>query len=187
MPLNVIESKKVHELVTSKDAILIDVREPAENRACSIADAYLLPLGKINVDLINELKQNHIKENKVEPKVIIHCQKGIRGTKACKKLLKQTSELQLHNLEGGIEAWQAVGLPVNKTENGVLPLDRQVQITIGSVVLISSLIAYFININFVFLSAFFGAGLLFAGLSGFCGLARVIAKMPWNQSTGDIA
>jgi hypothetical protein len=72
---------------------------------------------------------------------------------------------------------------VNKNSKGVLALDRQVQITIGSVVLIASLLSYFYNPNFVFISAFFGAGLLFAGLSGFCALGRVIALMPWNQRT----
>jgi hypothetical protein len=63
----------------------------------------------------------------------------------------------------------------------LLPLDRQVQLTIGLGVLIGSLLAYFVNPMFFLLTGFFGAGLTFAGLSGTCGLAMVMAKMPWNQ------
>jgi hypothetical protein len=28
-----------------------------------------------------------------------------------------------------------------------------------------------------------GAGLIFAGLSGWCGLAKLLGAMPWNQRT----
>lgn len=62
---------------------------------------------------------------------------------------------------------------------------RQVQITVGFFVLLASLLAVTVNPAWVYLCMFFGAGLLFAGLSGFCGLALILAKMPWNRPEND--
>jgi rhodanese-related sulfurtransferase len=183
LAINVIESKQAEELAAAGNAIIIDVREPAEHSACHILNSHLLSLSKINGEQINKLVEEHKNLTGSEPQIVLHCQKGMRGLKACEKLISENPSLHLHNLNGGIDAWTTAGLQVNKSSKGVLPLDRQVQITIGSVVLIASLLSYFYNPNVIFVSAFFGAGLLFAGLSGFCGLARVVAIMPWNQRT----
>ena len=82
----------------------------------------------------------------------------------------------------GIEAWQREGLPVNKnTKTNLLAFDRQVQITIGVARLTGVILSELVKPNFIWLSGSFGAGLLFAGLSGFCALARVMALMPRNK------
>ncbi|MFT6267422.1 MAG: rhodanese-related sulfurtransferase [Alphaproteobacteria bacterium] len=155
-----------------EDSVLVDVREPAEFNTKHIPKANLHPLSAINAKALTSYG---------DKTVVIYCQKGIRGQKACEKILQDNPQAKVVNLTGGIEAWQAAGLNTIKGDSNVLPLDRQVQITIGAGVLIFSLLGYFYQTNFIFGAAFMGAGLLFAGISGFCGLARIMALAPWNK------
>lgn len=114
-------------------------------------------------------------------KIIIHCQAGRRGGIACEKLLLSDPDIDIYNLEGGIAAWEKAGFDIKKSGNSKLSLERQVQITIGSGVLIGLILGYFVHPGFLFLTGIFGAGLLFAGMTGSCGLATLMSKMPWNQ------
>jgi hypothetical protein len=63
----------------------------------------------------------------------------------------------------------------------MLPLMRQVQITVGFVSAMGAALALIINPWFAVIPLLAGCGLLFAGLTGFCGLALLLAKMPWNR------
>ncbi|MBL0811046.1 DUF2892 domain-containing protein, partial [Klebsiella michiganensis] len=62
-----------------------------------------------------------------------------------------------------------------------LPLMRQVQIVAGALILLGVALGYAFSSGFFLLSAFVGAGLTFAGITGFCGMARLLALMPWNR------
>lgn len=73
-------------------------------------------------------------------------------------------------------------MPVKKSGSFFLPLDRQVQLTIGIGVLLGSVFGYFLSAGFFILSGFFGLGLIVAGMTGFCGLAKLMAYMPWNKA-----
>ena len=84
-------------------------------------------------------------------------------------------------LEGGIEAWKAAGLDVAIDRRQPLELIRQVQIIAGALVLAGVLLGWLAHPGFFGLSAFVGAGLAFAGLTGWCGMAKALAFMPWNQ------
>jgi rhodanese-related sulfurtransferase len=91
-------------------------------------------------------------------------------------------------VEGGTQAWMDAGLPVNRGESRVLPLMRQVQITVGFLSAAGAALALTVNPRFALVPLVIGGGLLFAGLTGFCGLALLLAKMPWNKtSTGNSA
>jgi rhodanese-related sulfurtransferase len=162
------EAKKL----SNENHIFVDVREPAEFNTVHIENSKLHPVGNIHADHMSDYAGKT---------VVVYCQKGMRGQKACEKILKDNPSADIVNLSGGIEGWQQAGFSVKKGESNVLPLDRQVQITIGSFVLCFALLGYFVNPNFGLGAAFMGAGLLFAGISGFCGLARVMALMPWNK------
>lgn len=175
MAIKTIDATTLKNWLDKGDAVVVDVREPAENSAESISGATLLPLAGITKTALPEA---HGK------KLVIHCRSGKRSTSACEKLIAEDPELEIYNLEGGISAWAEAGHAVKTSGKFFLPLDRQVQLTIGLGVLIGSLLAYFVNPLFFLITGFFGAGLTFAGLSGTCGLAMVIAKMPWNQSCG---
>jgi len=175
MAIKTVDATTLKRWMTNGEAVVVDVREPAEHAAESILGATLLPLGNITQKALPELGSK---------KLVIHCRSGKRAASACEKLLTEDANLEVYNLEGGISAWSAAGYKVESSGKFFLPLDRQVQLTIGLGVLIGSLLAYFVNPLFFLLTGFLGAGLTFAGLSGFCGLAMVMAKMPWNQISG---
>ena len=83
--------------------------------------------------------------------------------------------------EGGLDAWKKAGLPVSFDRSKPIDIMRQVQIAAGSLVLIGVMLGFLVNPGFYALSGFVGAGLLFAGVSGFCGMARLLGVMPWNR------
>lgn len=172
MPINTIDQNTLKSWIEKGEAVLLDVREPAEHAAENIPAAILLPLSSVSKNALPEIAGK---------KLVVHCKSGKRAGAACEKLLAEDPDLEIYNLEGGISAWSAAGNQVASSGKCFLPLDRQVQLTIGLCVLIGSVLAYFVNPLFFLLTGFFGAGLTFAGLSGYCGLAMVMAKMPWNQ------
>lgn len=171
MTIKHVDAHTAKQWLDAHEAILIDVREPMEHASQKITGAQLHPVADICSQALPE----------TDKKILIHCQKGMRGSNACQKLMAENEALEVYNIEGGIEAWKKAGLPVEESDKKTLPLDRQVHLTIGLCVLIFSLLGYFVNSTFVLVAAFFGAGLANAGLTGWCGLARLIAKMPWNR------
>ncbi|MCG2839452.1 rhodanese family protein [Sandaracinobacter sp. RS1-74] len=86
-------------------------------------------------------------------------------------------------LDGGLTAWREAGGPVALDRSRPIDLMRQVQIVAGSLVLAGIALGLLVSPGFFGLSAFVGAGLAFAGLSGWCGLARLLKRMPWNRAT----
>ena len=172
MSIKNIDSKTLKKWLDNNEAVVVDVREPAEHQANKIKGSSLVPLANICKKSLPQY------QNK---KLVLHCHSGKRSQSACQKLLAEDGDLEVYNLEGGISAWIAAGNAAQKSGSFFLPLDRQVQLAIGLGVLAGSLLGYFVHPAFCFLAAFFGAGLSFAGLSGYCGLAILMAKMPWNR------
>lgn len=171
MALKIVDVKTLKCWLDNGEAVLVDVREPAEHAAENIQGATLLPLGSICTSSLPPCAGK---------KLVIHCRKGGRGGSACEKLLAEDPSLDIYNLEGGIEAWNAAGLNVLSSGKAFLPLDRQVQLAIGLILLAGSLLGGWFTPNWFLLTGAIGVGLTVAGLTGFCGLARVMAKMPWN-------
>jgi rhodanese-related sulfurtransferase len=158
----------------SSGCCLVDVREPIEHAEEHLVGAKLIPLG--------QLEKRAAEIDRSAP-VVVMCRSGKRGADALKKL----QVLGIHearNLEGGILAWKAAGFPVGTGAKKVFPLMQQVQLTIGLGVLIGTTLALTVHPNWVFLCAFFGAGLTMAGSTGWCGLAILMSKMPWNRVAG---
>lgn len=148
---------------------VIDVREPMEYAGGHIAGSLNVPLSRITqADLPRG------------PLVLV-CHSGNRSAQALAQLMQQGHPHPLTDLEGGIPAWQQAGLPVRKLKNAPLPLMRQVQIAAGSLVLLGVILSQAVAPGWIWLSGFVGAGLVFAGVSGFCGMARLLAAMPWNR------
>ena len=172
MSIRTIDAPTLKSWMDSREAFVLDVREPAEYASEHIAGAELMPLGTLQKTNLPKLAGQ---------KLVIHCRKGGRGQSACEKLRELMPETDIYNLAGGLESWIAAGFPVQKSGRTMLPLDRQVQLTVGLCVLIGTLLGAYHNPVFLIIPAFFGAGLAFAGLSGFCGLARLLALMPWNR------
>jgi rhodanese-related sulfurtransferase len=148
---------------------VIDVREPMEYAAGHIAGSLNVPLGRItDADL-------------PDGPLVLVCHSGNRSGQALTRLLQKGHPHPLADLEGGIPAWQEAGMPVRTLRNAPLPLMRQVQIAAGSLVLLGLILGTWVAPGWIALSWFVGAGLVFAGVSGFCGMARLLAVMPWNR------
>ena len=87
---------------------------------------------------------------------------------------------EIYNLDGGIAAWKEAGLPVVGSSSG-LSIFRQVQIIVGFVVSLMIVLGFLgLTIGFI-IAGIFGAALFMAGLTGWCGLAMLLSKMPWNK------
>lgn len=173
MTVTNIDAQTAKKWLDSGEAIMLDVREPVEYAAVSIQCAELKPLSSFSSDTIT------FNSNK---KVIVHCRSGNRSQTACEKLSKAHPNIGIYNLEGGIVAWEKAGFDTIKQPTyHVLPLDRQVQLTVGILVLIGVLLGYIVSTTFLIIPLLIGAGLIFAGITGTCGLAMLLAKMPWNQ------
>jgi len=152
---------------------LIDVRTPAEYRHLHAAPARNVPLHKLDpVSLMQAL-------NGSEKPFYLICHSGARSQQACEKFLN-VGYTNIVSVEGGTRAWEASGLPVVRGKN-TISLDRQVRITAGSLICLGALLSWLVHPAFIALSAFVGAGLIYAGLTDTCGMALLLARMPWNQ------
>ena len=169
--IKTITVSELRAIMEKGEVLLVDVREPAEHRSENIPGANLIPLSSISHD---KLKSKSIP-------IVIHCQSGRRSLEACKKLEAQDPNLDLYTLEGGITAWKKADGDINSFEGCVLPLDRQMQLTAGFLVLIGVILGTFINPWFNIIPGFAGMGLMFAGVSGWCGMVKLLALMPWNK------
>lgn len=116
------------------------------------------------------------------PAVVYHCRSGMR-TSANATRLAAASDCPAYLLEGGLEAWRTAGLPVAETRKAPLEIMRQVLITAGALVLLGVVLGVLFQPAFFGLSAFVGAGLLFSGTTGWCGMTKLLAAMPWNRKS----
>ena len=114
--------------------------------------------------------------------VVFHCQAGNR-TRQCASLLEKINAAGIYILEGGLNAWKQAGQPLAVNNKAPLPLMRQVQIIVGTMVLLGVISGWLVSPWFTLISAFFGAGLLFAGISGYCGMARLLMLLPYNRQS----
>lgn len=155
----------------ARGAVLVDIRPVDEHARERIAAAISLPAERA------ETLNTQVGD---APAVIFHCRSGMRTQANAARLQAHTS-CEAYVLEGGLEAWKKAGLPVHTDAAQPLELQRQVQLVAGSVIVLGSVLGATVAPGFYALPAVVGAGLIFAGASGFCGLARVLLKMPWNR------
>lgn len=112
--------------------------------------------------------------------VVFLCRSGMR-TSANAPKLAACCEGEAYTVEGGLDAWKAAGLPVEEDRGQPLELMRQVQIAAGLLVLIGVILGFAVTPVLFGLAAFVGAGLVMAGATGWCGMARLLMVMPWNR------
>jgi rhodanese-related sulfurtransferase len=159
---------------------LLDVRTPAEFRAVHAEAARNVPLDRLDPTAWLEARAGA-----PATPVYLICGSGARGRQACEQF-HRTGFPNAVNVEGGTTAWVAAGLPVVRGKKAV-SLERQVRIAAGSLGLLGAVLGGFVHPAFLGLSAFVGAGLIFAGVTDTCGMGLVLARMPWNQRGGDAA
>lgn len=172
--LNCAEAEK---LIATNEALIIDVRNPDEYANEHIPFACSIPM-EIAKDKIKLIKE---KSNK---KIILQCKSGDRAKIVCEQLTEISDESDFYILAGGLDSWKKeVGDIISLNDKSTnISIMRQVQIIAGTIILLGVILGFIHNTNWYYLSGFVGLGLAFAGLTGFCGMAVLLSKMPWNKA-----
>ena len=171
-PLIPLSPAEVAARLKSGAARLIDIREPDEYARDHVVGARPAPLSAFEAaDLSLKAGQD----------VIFMCRSGNRTGVNCQRLADRIAG-PAYVLDGGLDAWKKAGLPVSTDTKQPLELMRQVQMAAGGLILLGGALGVAVHPAFWGLSAFVGAGLFVAGATGFCGMARLLAVMPWNRN-----
>ena len=155
-------------------AVLVDVREIVEYKQNHIKNATHLPLSEVSLTHANMPKHER-------KRLVFHCKSGRRSMLACEKICAEGKEDNLYNLTGGIDAWMHSQLPVETSGKKVIPLERQVLLAAGLIVFLSIALGFVVSSSWFLLAGFAGIGMMFAGLTGWCGMVKLLARMPWNK------
>jgi len=172
MTVTEISPQDAKTMIDAGRGLLIDIREPAEHAREHIRGARLVPLADCERADFGDAR------DKV---AVFHCRTGTRTAMNAERLAA-TGFREIYIVKGGLDAWRAAGLPVQLDRKMPIDIMRQVQIGAGSMMLIGLLLGVFVSPWFLLLSAFVGGGLVFAGATGFCGMAKLLALMPWNRA-----
>lgn len=175
-----ITAQEAKALLDNGKAILIDVREPDEYIAEHIPDSQLIPLS-VFTDGCRKIECG-------DKKIIFHCKAGMRSNKACAIAKDFFDDENLLSLQGGIEAWRSAGYATSSGNDNSTRLScnisifRQVQIIVGALIFCFISLGLFIATAFFYIAAVLSLALFLAGVTGWCGLAMILNKMPWNKS-----
>jgi rhodanese-related sulfurtransferase len=174
MTVATIHPLQLAELCKSGTIDLIDVRTPVEFREVHVKEARNVPLDRLDPAALVQARNG----DEDKPLYLI-CRSGSRGRQACEKFLA-AGYTHVVNIEGGTLACIEAGLPIVRGKKAI-SLERQVRIVAGSLVLLGVMLGWLVHPAFLGLSAFIGAGLVFAGITDTCGMGMMLARMPWNQ------
>ena len=155
---------QIHEIAPTdvasiSKAWLIDVREAFEFRQIHAEGVDHIALGQLNPQQVAEQAEDR-------PLVIL-CHAGGRAMQAAKQIITHAQQ-DIYVVQGGTQAWHAAGLPVHQAAKAGISVDRQMRMVAGGLALSGVLLDHFVQPGFMWLSAFIGAGLFFAGASGIC-------------------
>ncbi|MFZ4387535.1 MAG: rhodanese-like domain-containing protein [Chthoniobacterales bacterium] len=168
----IVSPHKAREIATGNNSsILLDVRTPSEFSARRALGASNIPLDTLDA-ITESLPKN--------APILLLCEKGGRAAIAATKL-QGHGFADVHVIEGGTEAWASSGLPIEGTGRKTISIERQVRIGAGSFVLLGVILGFLLNHAFFGLSAFVGGGLIFAGVTDWCGMGLLLARAPWNK------
>jgi rhodanese-related sulfurtransferase len=173
MTLPTVTPEQARRLI-EEGAILIDIREADEHARERIPGARHLPLSRLDEAGLA-----------VEPgkRVLFHCRSGARTLGNAGRLAERVGGgCEAYVVEGGLDAWRKAGLPVATNRRAPLELQRQVQIGAGSLAFLGTLLGLAVSPWFLVIPLFVGGGLTVAGVTGFCGMARLLMHAPWNRA-----
>lgn len=171
MSVKTISAQEFQQVVSSGNYTLVDVRTPVEFREVHVEGAVNVPLDRLH--------QANVPQPAADQPLYVICHKGSRGAQACQQLAT-AGFANVVNVDGGTHACQNAGLPVIYGQKA-MSLERQVRIAAGSLVMLGVALGFTVHPAFYVLSAFVGAGLVFAGVTDTCGMGMLLARMPWNQ------
>lgn len=169
-----ITSDKVNELIINSSSVqLVDVRSASEYNAGHIPNSTNIPYEEV---------ASRLSDLSLESPIVLICQSGTRACLACDSIIG--SRPNVFVLEGGFANWDKLRLPKIVFTNTTWSIERQVRFAAGMLVLLGVSLAVLVNPWYIAIAAFVGAGLTFSGVTNFCGMAALFAKMPWNQTGG---
>lgn len=172
-----ISADQLKDLMRKSDLKIFDIRESDEYQREHIIGAQNIPLSNL---------ENYDFGNIKDANIVFYCQAGNR-TMQCEPRLQRLPFQKAMILDGGISAWKKIGCAVAKNEKAPLPIMRQVQIIAGILIILGVLLSFMISPYFALLSGLVGVGLTFAGMTGFCGMANLLMKLPYNQKITKIS
>ncbi|MEQ7874022.1 rhodanese family protein [Sphingomonas sp. ASV193] len=150
-------------------ATLVDLRSADERARARIAGSVHAPLDSLGASAIPG------------ETLVFHCRSGMRTRAAAATLAEVANGRDCYIIDGGIDGWAKAGLPVERDSRAPIEMQRQVMIVAGTLVLTGTLMSLFVARAWIGLAMFVGAGLTVAGATGFCGMAKILALMPWNR------
>ena len=165
----------------NRDVDIVDVRTPGEYRSGHIVGARLLPLDDPRPETLRAPRSDNTGPD-AEQTVYLTCHSGFRADQAAERLVK-AGHRKVAVIEGGTQAWEKAGLPIKRC-GSVISIERQVQIAIGSLIVLKVIFGFTVHELFFALGALIGSGLIVAGLTRWCGMAQLIAHLPWNRGGG---
>lgn len=176
-----VDAKELSALLTKEKVFLVDVREGFEYRREHIAGAHLFPSSDFHPEAL-------LKAAGKDATFCVYCASGGRSSKAGEKLfeaVKQAGEAvgsaKVYNLVGGMSAWRMAGCPVVEDKKAPLPIIRQVHLIASTLIITGSLLSRFCHRDFIFLPILVGCGLFVSAATGFCGMALLLQKLPYNR------
>jgi len=169
--IKLIDVQDLKQLIDRQAVELVDVREADEFASERINGAILVPLSKFDPSQIH---------NSEDKQVVLYCRSGNRSHRAAEKLL-DAGYAEVTHLKGGIMAWRSQGMPIKANKNAPISIMRQVQITAGSLVFFGTILSLIGFPQFMFLTGFVGAGLMFAGISNTCSMANLLSMLPYSK------
>jgi len=172
--------QRLHEAKRNgRYAPVLDVRCSAEYRAGHVPGSQLMPIDSLSADtLAQTCKRPSLGR---EETLYIACHAGPRALQAAERL-QRSGFKNLALIEGGTRRWEQLGLPLERCGKA-LSLERQVQIVVGSLLVLKVLLGFSVRELFFALTAMLGIGLIITGTTRWCGMARLIARLPWNRNT----
>lgn len=157
---------KAQDIQANEMSHIIDVRSRDEYLQEHIPQSLNIPLDELP-NYLNTLRQME--------SIIVSCRSGMRANQACLQL----EQLHLNNLQllvGGLNGWKSSGRETVSLKKG-FSIMQQVQMIVGVMVLTGILYP-----PLWFLGLIAGTGMLVAGLTNTCMMARILGKMPWNKN-----
>lgn len=167
-----VDASTVNSWLREDKVELIDIREPDEYASENIAGSKLVSLSTIDT--------HDFGLDRLERKAVFYCTSGTRSMLASAELCS-TGFCEVYVLKQGIEGWKAAGLDTRVNKKAPISIMRQVQIVVGTFMVLGIALGLLVSPWFFGLSTMMGAGLLFAGITGSCAMANILTRLPYNQ------
>lgn len=173
--IDVDQAQKWHE---NDEVYLVDVREPAEYRSEYIEGSVNIPFSLFDCEFVYN---KYISESdSPRKKLLLTCTQGPRALDICKRLHKLDGTKHYYMLGGGIDKWVRSGHKTIRT-HWMLSIDRQVRLVVGITIVVTLLLGIYVSDVFFLVTGLMGCGFVFAGLTGACGMAKILSVLPWNR------